>query len=129
MAMQPARDSSWAPPPVPAASPPPAGPLGDLLDTVLQRTVSMLSADDPPDPGAMDAALAVARRHAGQALSPKPIVAELVRAMLDRQFERSGPGAKALWQSLAGLIAETLWDDPAARERLERLWEKLAARG
>jgi hypothetical protein len=129
MALQPARDSSWSQPAasqVPAAAvPAEAAPLGDLLDAVVQRTVAMLNCDDPADPGAMDAALAVARRHAGEALSPRPIVAELVRAMLDRQFERCGEGARSLWQSLSGLIAETLWDDPAARERLERLWEKL----
>ena len=44
--------------------------------------------------------------------------------MLQTQF-RAHADWLPVWQSASGLIAQTLFDDPVSRERLEFLWSRL----
>jgi len=71
--------------------------------------------------------LAVARRYPGAPCALDPIAVELVHAALQERFSAQ-PRAAALWRDLAETIAQTLWEDPAARGRLELLWAHLAER-
>jgi hypothetical protein len=66
----------------------------------------------------------VARRYPGHPFVLDPVAVELVLAVLDNRLltnERSRREA-------ALQIAETLFEDPALHERLERLWLRLSTK-
>ena len=70
------------------------------------------------------AILEVARKFQGQPFSLDPVLGELVRAVLrSRLPERAGSGAA--WREISAEIAETLFEDPVSRDRLERFWSRL----
>jgi hypothetical protein len=63
----------------------------------------------------------LAREHPGQALTEpilKLLVARLLKAQLRIDVERS-----KTWMAAIATIAGSLWDDPSARARVERLWQ------
>jgi hypothetical protein len=95
-----------------------------LLESVLQWTEATLSADDPLEAADVEALRQVARRHPATPLSRDPVVVELVQAMLRTQFSVHADWLP-VWQSASGLIAETLFEDPVWRDRLEVLWSRL----
>jgi hypothetical protein len=95
-----------------------------LLESVLQWTEATLWADDPLEAADVDALRQVARRHPGAPLSPDPVAVELVQAMLQTQFAVHADWLP-VWQGASGVIAQTLFEDPGARERLEVLWSRL----
>ena len=71
-----------------------------------------------------EAILEVARKFQGQPFSLDPVLGELVRAVLrSRLPERAGSGAA--WREISAEIAETLFEDPVSRDRLERFWSRL----
>jgi hypothetical protein len=109
-------------------SPTPRAAADDgLLETVLQQTLAVLSAEESVDPSTKAALLTVARRYAGQSLVLEPIAVELVDAALPRLFAGESPAL--LRSRLTAQIAQTLMDDPVARPRLESLWTHLCGYG
>lgn len=116
--------SPGAPPPAPAdsRSQGPLGPDRDLLESVLRQTL----ADSSDSPTASDlAALGeLARKHPGRTLDPA-IAAEMVAAVLREPFEALVATAE-LWRSMVTGIAQTLWEDPVSRDRLQVMWSRLS---
>lgn len=98
---------------------PPVDPA--LLEEVLER--SLAAGPEALDLSQRQALAEVARRHRGQPLAVEPMVVELVREVLRGQFPVAG--GQGLWERLVLQVAESLWDDPAARARLEGLWKRL----
>ena len=105
---------------------PPAPPRGDsaprkLLQEVLQKTAAMnLSIGEPADPEVLRE---VARRYRDRPFELEPVLIELVHASLESQNELLGAAdADRHWSRE---IADLLFDDPAAHERLKLLWERL----
>lgn len=96
----------------------------DILESVLEHTAG-LGEDDGLDTAQRQALAEVARRYRGQPLVPVPILSELVHAMLVGEF-RDRPEWFSAWGSVAGRVAQTLWDDHISRQRLEALWSRLA---
>ena len=104
-------------------------PSGDtasrqFLDEVLRRTaqsIDSLSAETS-DPQALRE---VAVRYAGQPFS-QPVLIELVHAGLCSQFGDLAASADRD-RKMSRSIAESLYDDPAQRDRLELLWSRLSA--
>jgi hypothetical protein len=95
-----------------------------LLDSVLQWTEATLAADDPLEAADVEGLREVARRHRGEPVSLKPAAVELVEAMLQTQF-RVHAEWLPVWRNASEWIAESLWEDPASRSRLEGLWGRL----
>ncbi len=120
------QDADGAPQPVPAEADSSDGRPYDraLLERVLQET---LTDDDLHETlTAVDKAalLEVATRHKNQPLSLDPVVVELVRAVLRTHFETLSD-SEDLWRTISAEIGQALWDDPAARSRLETFWRHL----
>lgn len=99
--------------------------VGDraLFDAVLRETETAFIAPDP-DGSAIIADL----RHVARARPSEPfdaaIGAEMVRVLLDGQVSRM-VSASRLWGQVCQRVAGSLCEDPAGRERLERLWKHL----
>lgn len=96
-----------------------------LLEEVLRQTSAMMEDASESTDEDLGALLVVARRHVGRVLTLEPVLIELVEAMLRHQFEAHLPTED--WEPMARQIAETLYEDPAAQERLQRLWSRLLA--
>lgn len=111
---------------VSAEGPSPAQPTHTrgLLESVLRQTLQESSSPEDLDPTEKAALMEVAARHRGAALTPDPIVVELVEAILTAHF-RNLSGSAELFSSISGEIAQSLFDDPAARPRLEAFWDRL----
>jgi len=96
-----------------------------LLERVLEETEKLLGTEDALDPQQMEAIREVARRHPGKGLVLEPVVVELVEAVVRVQFRGLAEGSP-IWQEASCQIAQTLFDDPVARGRLEALWKNLS---
>lgn len=69
----------------------------------------------------------VAKTLAGEPFTLEPVAVELIRAVLNVQFQKAGiPPATV--EAMARQIAATLCDDPSARQRLEALWVALTSK-
>jgi hypothetical protein len=97
----------------------------DLLDSVLRQTAPSSSADDAPTAADMVALRDVADRHRGKKLVVQPIVVELVQAVLSEQFQPVVASGES-WDTMCSGIAQTLFDDPVSRDRLDSLWSRLS---
>jgi hypothetical protein len=105
---------------------PPSNSLPDrsLLEQVLLETVAAVGEDAGIDESCMQAMRDVARRHRGSALSHDPVAVDLIAAVLRHCFRTRDVSAD-FWASVSHQIAESLMEDPVARNRLERLWTRL----
>jgi hypothetical protein len=97
-----------------------------ILEEVLRVTASALdSGTTTPIPeGELQELQDLARNYAGRPLELDPILIKLVSVMIVRHF----PSALAEDEvsPMARWIAESLFEDPIARERAERLWKRLS---
>jgi hypothetical protein len=121
------RDESARPEPVDAPSGSADGRAGGrvLLEKVMEETERLLGREDALEPQQIAAIRAVARRRAGEGLILDPVLIELVEAVLSVQFRGLADGSP-IWKQAARQIAQTLFDDPVARGRLEALWNNLS---
>jgi hypothetical protein len=101
-----------------------AGSASDRIEEALRRGLLASDADAPPASEDLDALRAVARTHKGEPFALAPVCVELVRAMLRSCF---GPCAKSedALDPIARRVAETLFDDPFFKARMESLWMRL----
>jgi len=95
-----------------------------LLEKVLLETLSASHQSTPEGGATLVALREVARRHRGQPLAVEPMAVEMIRAILRVSFPKAPVDSRS-WQTMATRIAQTLLDDPVARERLKAFWAKL----
>jgi hypothetical protein len=105
------------------ASPAPLGLRADLLERVIRETIADSSLETSGD--LREKLLEVARRYPQSQLELDPVVIDLVKAVLGPQFARSVEGLTG-GDEMATCIAQTLFADAAARERLNSLWTNLS---
>jgi hypothetical protein len=103
----------------------PSRPDAEVMERVLQETLSAANLDQPVDEAEMDVFRRVVRRHAGQPLSLDPIVTELVESILLYRFGES-MRLSSDWPEMPRTIAETVWDSPHSHQRIQRLWDRLS---
>lgn len=99
----------------------------ELLDSVLRQTAKNQPAEDAGEAASaadLAALQTVAQRHGGKPLLVEPVVIELVQAVLSEQFQPLIASDES-WQTMCSGIAQTLYDDPVSRERLDTLWSRL----
>lgn len=94
----------------------------ELLERVLEETLSRGSGDDPLQPEEIGALVDVTRRHDDR-LSREAVV-DLVRAVLRLRLMRLTESAD-LWSTVCEEIATTIWDDPPTCERMQQFWTRL----
>lgn len=92
-----------------------------LMNEVLQETLAAVDGV-PSGAEACEALRGVARDYAGRSLDLDPVVLGLVRAVLTPRFAGLEPPH---WAAMTMRVAETLWEDPASRERLDAIWHRL----
>ena len=95
-----------------------------LLERVLQETLTDGDLCEAMSAADKKALSEVATRYPNQHLSLDPVVVALVRAVLRTHFEAL-PGSEDFWQAISVEISQSLWDDVAARSRLEVFWQHL----
>ena len=95
-----------------------------LLEQVLAETLAATEDQSRLDSAEIEALRSVARRYAGQPLRREPMVVELAQTLLSIRLPSLADGSTR-WQQTTVQIAETLWDDAAARQRLQSLWQRL----
>ncbi|MBA3315797.1 MAG: hypothetical protein H0T47_21230, partial [Planctomycetaceae bacterium] len=91
-----------------------------LFDAVLRETETAFIAPDPDGSAIIADLRHVARAHPAEPFDAA-IGTEMVRVLLDGQVSRM-VSASRLWGQVCNRVAATLCEDPAGRERLERLW-------
>lgn len=97
-----------------------------LLDEVLRQTEQSADERDTADRAVWGRLLEVAQRHSGEPFGLEPVLVEMVDASLQSQFGTEiDPETR---RSVCRRIAQTLFDDPTSRERLELLWNHISAR-
>lgn len=99
-------------------------PDRDLFDQVLEETRTAFDADKRLDVAAVAALHEVARRHRRDCLNVDPVLLELVESILQVRF----PGLwrrDTYWTTMARQVAETLFEDPSSRARLDLFWSRL----
>lgn len=99
----------------------PTRPDPRILEDVLQRTI-LLSDDSADTVEDLQCLRPVAEKHRGADINEA--LPHLVRAMLARVF---GQTIDAEWAGMTETITSSLLDDPAARERVEKLWKRLCS--
>jgi hypothetical protein len=98
----------------------------NLLDQVLRQTALASASEGPADPATLAALAEVARRYAGEPFALEPVAVELVHASLTSQLPMlATPGRD--WKAVSARIAQALFDDPVAHDRLADLWKRLSA--
>ncbi len=97
-----------------------------LFDAVLNETETALGGDAARLSGFLRQLQGLAAEHAGQPLSLRPVTVGLVGALLAPQVS-GAIAASRLWSQVCDRVAQSLFDDPVARERLDRLWARLQA--
>lgn len=115
---------------LPPVSTPPAeagaGKDERLLTAVLERTCRTALQSDPLSAADWEALQRVARRHPQPSPLSEAVLSEMVAAVL-REPLLTLANWDAFCSAAAGHIAHTLMEDPFTRNRLERLWRRLAA--
>ncbi|QDT55804.1 hypothetical protein Pan44_38520 [Caulifigura coniformis] len=97
-----------------------------VLEDVIRQTASLYSFETPTDPADLAPLRDVATKLKGADFGLEPVVIELVTAMLRRQLKGLWTSEEQL-SSVAGRVAETLFENPETSERLEKLWARLNA--
>ena len=96
-----------------------------LLDEILRLTTQGVEAAQEEEASSSEVQLLkqVVRRFSGQALALDPMIVALVEAMLSEEFGSALEPAELA--SMSKWVADSLWDDPVARRRIEQLWVQL----
>lgn len=97
-----------------------------LLDTVLHRTLEDAKSQAPFGATDVEPFLTVARRYRERRFELEPVAVALVETALQQHFQLDA-GLPDDWERMTFSIAETLFDDPTANERLEAFWSSLLA--
>lgn len=117
--------------PAPAPAQEPAAGESDsgraLFEEVLSLTQSSLEPADLEAHPELAAFFEVARRYPGEPLALEPMGLELVEAALSSHFRDLEMDSRE-WKTMVATIAGSLFDDPAAHERLIAFWERLSAK-
>jgi hypothetical protein len=95
----------------------------ELLEQVLAATLQLTGPDEPLQPEEMRALVNVAKQRKNEPLSVETIM-ELVQSALRLRFRRLA-GTTAQWEHMTRQIAQTLFEDPQAKSRLQQLWDRL----
>ncbi len=93
-----------------------------LLETVLRQTLAG-DEENPLSDRQRAALMDVARRWQGAAFSQEPVLLELVGSVL--QVEFLGSWDEVELRTVSQRIAQSLFEDPAARCRVEALWTRI----
>jgi hypothetical protein len=95
-----------------------------LLEQVLQTTLALgRGGNDPLSPEELRTLTSIAHRRKAEPLSVETTM-ELVQAVLRLRY-RSLAESRDQWERMTRQIAETIFDDPQTKERLESLWALL----
>jgi hypothetical protein len=94
-----------------------------LLELVLQQTMAAYAETQNAPESVRDALRSVASRFHGELLSFEPCLVALVEPFA--RWVPKGPPREALCRR----VAQTMYDDPTARARLESLWRQLQEQG
>lgn len=95
-----------------------------FLTELLQTTLVSRNPAETLESGDLDALREVYRRHHTEPFGLDPVSIDLVRAMLESYY-KTWTGATTLLTAMSADIAQSLFDNPACRQRLERLWTQL----
>ncbi len=95
-----------------------------LLNQVLTETALGELDDDQYSAEDLRLLREVAARYPTAAFDLEPVAVELVRAVVGEPF-RGLLGAQEQWWTITYEIAQTLFNDPRSRQRLELLWIRL----
>lgn len=92
-----------------------------FLQEVLRETAASIgtSVGELADPEVLRE---VAQRYRGYPFELEPVLVEMVHAALENQFQKTIGD-----RFMSRQIAESLFEDPAAHERLKQLWARLTA--
>ncbi len=96
-----------------------------FLEDLLQRTLLTPGPAGEATAADLDALREVERRHRGEPFSLEPICVEMAEAILRSYFNPSGKSEEP-WRLLSPQIARSLYQNPAAQERLRAVWQQLA---
>ncbi len=107
-----------------ASSAPDTPPDRGLLEEVVRQTLAAEEENAARDRLIAECLREVRARHAGRPLTLDPVVLDLVDAVLEREFAGDGR-RRAMWRGVSRQVAQTVYDDPACRQRLEGLWSRL----
>ncbi len=99
-----------------------------LLELVLQQTMAAYAETQHAPESVRDALRSVASRFHGELLSFEPCLVALVEAVIREPFAGWVPQGPP-WEALCRRVAQTMYDDPTARARLESLWRQLQEQG
>ena len=114
--------------PRPADDRPPQGPPDSILekpDSILEKVVRETITQPPPSATAdWQAMQLVARRHAGEPLTPEPVGGELVEEILRRRLPLDDFPPEAL-REMVSTVTDSLFEHPDIVARMENLWSKL----
>lgn len=106
----------------PVNSPAPASAAeSSILHEVVAKTVAE---DLPLREAEWDALRRVARQLAGESFAEAPVGFALVESMLALRYPKYDATAES-WRSMTEQITAAFFAAPLARERLERLWQRL----
>ncbi len=94
-----------------------------MLENVLRETLDALTREKISRQE-IEVLREVAARHRDESLSLDPVTVELVGVILDARFD-IGNQRQSLHREMSLEIATVLYEAPASRERLERLWNQL----
>jgi hypothetical protein len=95
-----------------------------MMEEVLKRTL-----DQPAnslDSAERDSLVALARRHRGEPFELDPVAVDLVEVMLRREFNARITSPDR-WRRMCYEVARTLFDDPAAHQRMQAIWTGICA--
>jgi hypothetical protein len=90
-------------------------------ESVLSETAEVENPDASLGPAEYEALRGVAKHYRGQALALQPVASALVQAVILPHMP-ADPAAAQFWQDVFVQIAQTQWEDQAARRRLDALW-------
>jgi len=103
-----------------AEPPEPEPEMSRLLDDVLNRTEQ--TSGEPADQSVLQLAAVLQKR--GEDHVTREGLAELVTEVL-RDYAHQAGLSEQTWKNLSLRVAGVLFEDPSARERLDRLWKQL----
>lgn len=104
----------------PESQPEPEPEVSGLLENVLDLTEKAASGQD--DESVRPLAAVVQKQH--EDTLTQEGLAELVTEAL-RDYALESRLSEQTWKNLSVRVASVLFDDPSARERLDRLWQQL----
>ncbi len=124
------QDAAGTPQSGPEQTSPPTDQTCDrtLLEQVLRQTLQENGAGVQLEDADKEALLQVTARYRDQPFSLEPIAVEMVWAILQTHFQTLSHST-GFWRMVSAEIAQTLFDDPQARPRLEELWRHLCRVG